>query len=319
MSAPFYCSPLVRNCKTGSCLDRQGLLHYIRLYNRHHANQIHLNGYHTDAELVELINNNLEPCQGKGDWCWADQHFAVDDPIIQSRYKPKIPRTRYQWLKTTDIDKVIRPYEEIYPDFKYLATVPLDFDKLRNFRLSYLNYCTLYNKDGKRKIGAVFNLDTSDKRGSHWVSMFADLDKHYVAFFDSVGVRNPPREITLLMNSIKRQIERCAHHRFNRYVANNVNLKVNRRNIQKGNTECGVFCIYFILKCLEGATPDEIFDDPYLSDRTVNYFRGKIFRPSIDSDNEVFSDQGLELSSPISKRRSRTKPRTYTVKNKLNR
>lgn len=294
MRLPFYCSPLVKNNTNGVCLDRQGLLHYIRLYNQHNEDQILIKPRMSDEELVKLIHNHLTACRGKGDWCWADQPFAAQDPVIQSRYKPKIPQQRNQWLKTTDIDKVIKPYEQLYPDFKYLGTVPLDFDKLRNFQFSNLNYCEMYNK-GKTKLAAVFNLDTSDKRGSHWVSMFADLDKHYIAFFDSVGVSRPPKEIVHLMQSIKRQIERCVHHRFKRYVANNVNLKVNNRNIQKGNSECGVFSIYFILKCLEDSTPDEIFNDPYLTDRTVNYFRGKVFRPSIDSDNDVFSEQGYDL------------------------
>ena len=101
------------------------------------------------------------------------------------------------------------------------------------------------------------------------------------------------------MQSLKRQIEKCIHHKLKKYVANNVSLKVNQRNIQKGNTECGVFCIYFILKCLEGSEPEDIFHDPYLSDKTVNYFRGNIFRPGLDSDNDVFSDQGYDLGDRV--------------------
>ena len=93
-------------------------------------------------------------------------------------------------------DRVLRPYEQIFPQFRYQGAVPLDFDKLHDYKLSEQNYCAHYNVNGKTKIGAVFNLDTHDKSGSHWVSMFFDLDRHFIAFFDSVGVKNPPNEIT---------------------------------------------------------------------------------------------------------------------------
>lgn len=297
-----YCSPIVLNNKngtsTGVCLNRQGLLHFIRKYNLQHQNSIKFTNQMSDGELVKLIREKMEgnsgPCSGKsGDWCWADQPCVAEDQFIQSYYKPRIPKTRYQWLKTSDIDQVLKPYELVYPEFKYLGTVPLDFDKLRDFRFSNLNYCSLYQNEGKTKIGAVFNLDTSNKAGSHWVSMFADLEQNYVAFFDSVGVQNPPKEISQLMKSIKRQLERCAHQKLRKYVANNMDLRVNTRNIQKGNSECGVFSIYFILTCLDGKTPDEIFNDPYLTDKTVNYFRGQIFRPSIDSDCEWLSERDV--------------------------
>ena len=297
MPAPYYCSPGNKSSHN-VCLNKEGLVHYIKKYNEYYSSDpIVTNLYEDERVLIQAIRKKLEKqCKNKGDWCWVDQQFIQEDPYIQSYYKPKIPQSRNQWLTTSDIDKVITPYERIFPDFKYLGAVPLDFDSLRGYRLSSNNYCLHYNREGKKKIGAVFNLDTHDKRGSHWVSMFFDLDQHYIAFFDSVGVKNPPKEISVLMNNIKRQIEQCMDHRFKRYAANRkIDFLVNRKNIQKGNSECGVFCIYFILKCLLGDTPDKIFNDPYLSDRTVNYFRARVFRPSIYSDNSLFSEQGYEI------------------------
>jgi hypothetical protein len=297
MPAPFYCSPGIKG-NHDVCLNKEGLVYYIKQFNRHHSSDpITTNLYEDERVLISAIRKKLSKvCKNKGDWCWVDQDFARDDPVIQSYYKPRIPKTRNQWLTTSDIDSVVRPYEKLFPPFRYLGAVPLDFDKLKGYRLSSENYCLHYNQDGKTKIGAVFNLDTHDKRGSHWVSMFCDLNKHYIAFFDSVGVKNPPKEIKTLMENIKRQIEQCQDHRFKRYVANRrIEFKVNHKNIQKGNSECGVFCIYFILKCLLGDHPDKIFNDPYLSDKTVNYFRAKVFRPSLHSDNSIFSEQGYQL------------------------
>ncbi len=301
-SGPFYCSPKSnqsgRGKKSSVCLDREGLIHYIKLYNTNFPNNpIQSSLLDTNEKLVQKIHQRLSSsCQGHGDWCWADQSYALTDPKIQSYYKPKMPDTRYQWLTTTDIDSVLQPYMKIYPEFLYLGAVPLDFDKLNNYRLSGKDYCYLYGTNGKSKIGGVFNLDTHDKRGSHWVSMFCDLDQNFIAFFDSAkSNRDPPREIKNLMHNIKRQIERCIHHRLKKYVAGpskEIAIRFNKQQKQYGGSECGVFSCQYILRCLEGEHPEEIFNDPNFTDKTVNFFRGKIFRPSIHSDNDIFYELG---------------------------
>jgi len=275
-------------------------VHYIKQYNLFHSDSpivVDLTETDKDGSLIRAIHKKLfKVCRDRGDWCWADQPFVKDDPIIQSFYKPQIPTSRYKWLATGDIDRVINQYAKLFPNFRYLGAVPLDFDQLRGYQLSSEDYCMHYNRDGKTKIGGVFNLDTHDKAGSHWVSMFCDLEHNYIAFFDSVGVKTPPKEIGILMENIKRQIERCMDHKLKKYLVNRpMKFTVNQKNIQKGNSECGVFCIYFILKCLLGEKPEDIFGDPNLNDNSVNYFRTKVFRPSIYSDNSLFKMQKYPL------------------------
>ena len=79
-------------------------------------------------------------------------------------------------------------YENKYKDFKFLGTVPIDFDAISNLGISDLNLGKLI-KDGKSKIGLVFNLDESHQAGSHWVSFFSNLKEGQVYFFDSYGMR----------------------------------------------------------------------------------------------------------------------------------
>ena len=62
---------------------------------------------------------------------------------------------------------------------------------------------TLY-RNGKRKLGVVFNLDPHDMPGSHWVSMFVNMDNGGIYFFDSVG-KFPGDEISNLMFRIREQ------------------------------------------------------------------------------------------------------------------
>ncbi len=124
--------------------------------------------------------------------------------------KPKMPeewkKNRTEWLSNFDIDAVLEQYENI-PDFKYLGAVPLDFDKDLGggYCVSQLT-CDLdlvkdYKK-GIRKYGMVINLDTHDKGGSHWVSMFSNLKKGGVYFMDSYGYR-PEKEIQKFMEKIR--------------------------------------------------------------------------------------------------------------------
>ena len=53
-------------------------------------------------------------------------------------------------------------------------------------------------KKGKTKIGVVFNLDPHNRGGSHWVSMYTDLMKGGIYFFDSYAMK-PKQEIYELM------------------------------------------------------------------------------------------------------------------------
>ena len=45
-----------------------------------------------------------------------------------------------------------------------------------------------YLKEGKNKIGIVFNMDPHYKSGSHWISLFINVKKKVIFFFDSVGL-----------------------------------------------------------------------------------------------------------------------------------
>lgn len=294
---PVYCAPGVKS-NNGVCLDNKGLKYYVNLYNNENSNKNKIRNYMqmSDQELIDEINKKLKNvCNKNDDWCWVDQPFASSDRNIQNYYKPRIPAERYKWLTTTDIDNVIRQYEKLFPNFKFLGTVPLDFDKFNNYRLSSNDYCINYRQLGITKLGAVFNLDTHEKRGSHWVSLFCNLDKNYIAFFDSTGVEQPPKEIRHLMDVIREKIESCNPSQYDhlkKYIINkpsqSLKIKINNVKKQRGGSECGVFCIYFILKCLLGDDPDNIFQDANVNDENINKFRSKIFRPGIGCDNNLF-------------------------------
>ena len=91
-----------------------------------------------------------------------------NDDITKFTFRPNGPKGKFEWLSTSDINKVMKQYELKHKDFKFLGAVPYDFEDLP--------YLETYNFDinkiksqGKNKIGMVINLDTHDKDGSHWV------------------------------------------------------------------------------------------------------------------------------------------------------
>ena len=87
-----------------------------------------------------------------------------DDELRHKTFKPIHPDewldNKYAWLSNFDIDAVMAQYEDLYKDFVFLGPVPIDFEDIYT-ELSGKTLQNLY-KQGKRRIGIVFNLDP------HW-------------------------------------------------------------------------------------------------------------------------------------------------------
>lgn len=176
------------------------------------------------------------------------------DMTEQKFLRPKMPddwkTNPTKWLNTNNIDKVLKQYEEIRPDFKFVGSIPIDFSAPDPYAVGaekgkkclYDETCKM-NLDnlkgkGKKYIGFVFNLDPHFKNGSHWVSMILDLARRECNFFDSYGYEPHPL-IARLMKSFRIQDP-------------SLNLNYNARRFQFGQSECGMYSIYFVTTMLEG-------------------------------------------------------------------
>lgn len=285
----MFCAPGIRK-KLKGCFDRQALIRIIDSYNsKYPNNQIRYDKNLTDNELWGLIRNSFANVCGENEWCWLDQDFLKNDPLLQDYYKPPKPDQPTKWLSTSDINGVLKQFENIYDDFAFMGTVPIDFDQVIE-EYSKMDLCALYNKQGLsmetgerlhnnrgiRRFGFVFNLDPSTKRGSHWVAMYMDLTvaHPYVGYFDSYGYCPPPEEITVLMERLKKQAHKC--------LGINLIKRCNTIRHQHKNTECGVYAIYFIYNCLIGKSFETVTENIILDD-DVNKYRDFFFRPTIDS------------------------------------
>lgn len=250
------CSPKRKGNK--HCLTRPELLSVARLYEKNNNVNIDLTNSKSDADILKQMKKTTK-C--KNEVCILDKTAAHTDRNLYDalivNFKPAKPRewqeNEREWLNTNDILHVMRQYEDKHLHFKFLGVFPVDFRAPAGPNVSNTKNCVVKSMcefdihslraQNKNSFGIVFNLDRHDQPGSHWVSMFCNIDpsaKHYgMCFYDSAGMR-PPKLILDFMKYVKKQM-------------NDVKFKGRFNNIQHQfkNTECGIFSMLFITMCLE--------------------------------------------------------------------
>ena len=115
----------------------------------------------------------------------------------------------------------------------------------------------------------IFNTDPHDKAGEHWISMFVNLRKHLIVFFDSTG--DPaPNDIMVLVRRIQKE---------GREMQPPVEFKFESTygvEHQQENTECGIYSLYFIIHMLEDKLTLDELRHKLLSDSYMQKYR-KVF------------------------------------------
>ena len=185
----------------------------------------------SDSEKKELAKKYLRPPAPK---TWED------DPDM--------------WLDSNNIAAVLNQYEESNPEFEFMGPFPIDFAAPDPYRGGSEKKCLMNEicelrvqeaiKKGTKSIGIVYNLDPHFKSGSHWVANYIDIAGHRCYYFDSYGMEPPP-QVAKFMKWLTTQDPK-------------MKLQYNRRRLQYSNTECGIYCIYMIIRMLEGDTFLEI-------------------------------------------------------------
>jgi hypothetical protein len=160
----------------------------------------------------------------------------------------------------------------VYKCFKFIGPSPIDFySKYETGQCIWKDICTLninkLLKEGKHKIGFVFNTDPHDKNGEHWISLFVNLKKKEIYFFDSVG-NEIPQEINTLVSNIKKQGAQLVPPIL-------FNFKENKIKHQSGDTECGVYSLYFIIHMLKDSAKK--IKTQKITDRQMETYRNVYF------------------------------------------
>lgn len=214
-------------------------------------------------QLLVDLHRALSPlCASEA--CWIDLPFVdmlssqLREKVKYFTFKPPAPESKYAWLSTTDINDVMQQYRELFPQFHFVGALPSDFYRVTKFHYSEI--------PEYHKVGFVFNLDTHDQKGSHWVAGLIDNVSKTIEYFDSAG--NPPnKHIHKFLEILQAKTE----HK----------ILVNRIVHQRENSECGIYSIHFLIKRLLGFTFHDI-SKSRVSDADMNKFRDSLFRNQSD-------------------------------------
>jgi len=247
------CSPKPKDeINDFSCYTNKSLIVLRDHWNaRHPDSKITTN---SPKEIHKQISEYLKDiCDSEACWLKQKTDFGQLESDMADSFAPESPsewkKNPNAWLSSTDIMKVMKQYEKAYKCFEFMGPSPIDFDTKKLYGECVWDELCNFSleeqiKKGKTKIGIIFNTDPHNKPGQHWISMFINIKKKNIFFFDSVG-DEAPDEIKKLIERIKEQ-----GLALNKKIVFKVDSNAGTEH-QYGNTECGIYSIFFIVHMLE--------------------------------------------------------------------
>ena len=218
--------------------------------------------------------------------CWVRKmvkNTKLEKELLDA-FAPESPKNwgknPNEWLSSIDIIQVMNKYEKEYKCFNFLGPSPIDYDtheinnscvweELCHFKLSQ------HIKEGYTKIGVIFNLDPHYKGGSHWVSLFINVKKKTIFFFDSAG-EPIPKQIEKFVNNVIEQghaLSKPIKFKFDQ------NYPVEH---QYGNTECGIYSLFFIIYMLQDKISGHYLKTHIIKDKYMENFRNVFYNKNGD-------------------------------------
>ena len=290
----YKCAPHLK-FETGSCISLDLLIKMVEAYNKHNSKdqiKLHprlesLNQHKYKKYLLKHIKDIFKD-KCKSQTCWLNQPFMKEldefnkDQLQRFTFRPLAPEGQFKWLNTININEVMEQYERVYPEYKFLGAVPMDFDKVKSLGIADMNLDE-FLKDNIYKLGIIFNLDEHWQPGSHWVAGYIDIKKGLTYYFDSYGY--PPE------SRVSKLFRRCSKFSEDK-LGVKADAKYNKVRHQRGNSECGMFSINFILRLLEGDNFDDICNN-IIKDDSVNKMRLKVFRDAEKFFPEKIVNEGF--------------------------
>jgi hypothetical protein len=277
------CSPDPKNKKKSySCLKDDTLLQLRNLWNARHPDA-KIKSKQPHIIWLQLKKFLAGSCNKES--CWLKQKF-VDGKLktdLKESFAPASPRewkkNPNEWLSSVDINNVMKQYEKAYPCFEFMGPSPIDYDTVKLYgecvweELCHFNLANQIKK-GKTKIGIIFNTDPHYKGGSHWISLFINVKKGVIYFFDSVGDKAPERVMRFvnMVTEQGKQLAKPIHFQFDQ------NYPVEH---QYGNSECGMYSLYFIIHMLEDKINGHYLKTHILKDEYMQQFRNIYFNEEL--------------------------------------
>ena len=236
---------------------------FKNLWNeKHKDDQINNDNLH---EIWKQLKDKMKSC--KDEFCWGEKLVTRKPHFFAPKSPAEWKKDKNAWVSNFDIEKVLKQYKETYPNFDYLEPTPIDFDKKIKGKCVTEDICELdiekKMKKGINKIGISINLDNHKKDGSHWVTVFIDLERKFIFYFDSCGDK-VPKEIKILMDRVEEQCKKLGIT-----MEQHDTLNVHH---QTGTSECGMYSLFCIIELLKGKSLD-YFKKHRIKDDDVAQFR----------------------------------------------
>lgn len=277
------CSPKPKDeLNEFTCYTNEALINLRDHWNARHPDvKIETN---SPKEIHNQISEYLKNiCTHEACWLKQKGAFGNLESDLADSFAPESPpewkKNPNEWLSSVDIMKVMRQYEKAYKHFDFMGPTPINFDSRKLYGECVWEELCKFDlqkliKKGKTKIGIIFNTDPDNKPGQHWISMFINIKKKTIFFFDSTG--DPaPEEVMVLVKRIQKQ---------GLALKNPIKFKFDSNEgieHQYGNTECGVYSIYFIVHMLENKTTEYYLKTHILKDEYIQKFRKIYFNDSL--------------------------------------
>lgn len=241
-----------------SMFDEETLINLRNVYNESHPNETPITG----DDIWESIKKRLHKK------CKTGTSECIIAHMLQ---RPKAPNSWItkpnEWLSSIDIENVEQQYMKLFPKYKFLGCIPIDFNlKSKTGQCLVNTLCSLQINDLKQKgflqFGIVFNTDVHDGPGQHWFALYCDIRpevKARVTYFDSYGSKPEP-EVKQLMNRWSSEIPMEKTYNVTRH--------------QYKDSECGMYCLYYHYCCLNDIPMDERIPDNIM----ILLFRHLLFK-----------------------------------------
>ncbi len=251
-----------------SCLSNDQVNSLKNNWNNNNSDKIN-----SSSNSKEILNQLGEKTSCKNELCVVEKV----NPSLKGVFAPKAPEEWKKdintWLTNIDINKVMNQYEQTYKCFEFIGPSPIDFDTMNNGKCVWDELCNFdlsnHIQNGKKKIGIIFNTDTHDGDGEHWISLFINIQRSMIFFFDSVG-SPAPNEVKQFVDRVIEQgnkLDSPVHFIFDQ------NHPIEH---QYKNTECGIYSLFFIIHMLEDKINGEYLKTHILKDKYIEKYR-KIF------------------------------------------
>jgi hypothetical protein len=298
MASKCACAPGTRknykSKKSPTCIPKQDLR---QLYNRYSkdikrtidennennqitssSKKITKKDIQTSKQLWQILHDYFRQKHG----IERESSWTKFNDKLKKYFRPQKPddwtNNPTEWLSNFDIADVLQQYENVRspPPFKLISVSPIDWNTQLPSRGNKCVSQSICNLDVPKlrqfvnakvyNLAMVFNTDKHNQSGSHWISFFIHLNprnkKFGIHFFDSNG-NNMPRPVARLANQLQERIEEL--------TGKKPPIRVNKKEFQKTNTECGMFCIYFVLEMSKrGTTFDSIIKRKLTDNQMIN-------------------------------------------------